>query len=348
MTTSAQVLALVDSALSGDADRFRGVALQIAAGASRAKQHDFHDRLVRRLNEPAKYRPRALGTEPSSARPLLVNLEARDLAQLVPPDLHGAVEVSYPANGLDSMTLTDEVRAVLDGLLEEQRAAEDLLSAGLSPAHRLLLTGEPGVGKTTCASALAADLGIPLVTAHLHGMIESFLGDTAKRIASLFKFCRAHRAVYFIDEFDALGMQRGGVGSHENEMGRAVNTLLVQLDGASAPGSLFVAATNHPQVLDPALWRRFDAVVDMPMPSRDLLERAMRASLAKFDLEQVNWQFVAGVAADSGHSYATATGSCVRAAKRAVLRGRRTILGEDIVCALRASTPKRSSLQSPA
>lgn len=174
-------------------------------------------------------------------------------------------QVSRPDVYLDDLVLAARPAAALSGLTNEIRNWASLDAAGIPRRNRILLSGPPGTGKTSAASAIAAELGRPLVTARVEGLISSYLGETAANLANLFTFIASGPYVLLLDEFDSLGKKRDDPSDH-GELRRVVNAVLQQIDRYAGP-SLIIAATNHADVLDTALWRRFDAVVELPLPS---------------------------------------------------------------------------------
>ena len=151
--------------------------------------------------------------------------------------------------------------------IEEQHRAELLRSHNLEPRHRLLLAGPPGNGKTSLAEALATELMVPLCVVRYETVVASYLGETSVRLQRLFDYVRTRRCVLFFDEFDTLGKERGD--EHETgEIKRVVSTLLLQVDRLPSH-VVVVTATNHPELLDRAVWRRFQLRLELPRPSRD-------------------------------------------------------------------------------
>jgi len=166
---------------------------------------------------------------------------------------------------LTDLVLPDEPRGALDRILAENYRAADLQARGLRPANRLLFRGPPGCGKTVAAGGLALALGIPLVVVRLDGLIDQYLGNTSKNLRKVIDFAHAQRVVLFLDEVDAIGRARNGRLNDVAEMNRITNSLLVMLEGfavqARPSPSLLVAATNHQDMLDVAMERRFDQIV---------------------------------------------------------------------------------------
>lgn len=163
----------------------------------------------------------------------------------------------------DPVLLPDHRRLIAE-ILHERRKLDALNAAGLEPCRSLLLTGPPGVGKTLTARFIARELDLPLLTIDLASVMSSFLGRTGQNLRSALDFGRTREAVVFIDEFDALAKRRDD-DSDIGELKRLVNVLLLELERWPVD-SFLVAATNHPQLLDAAVERRFDRIIHIPLP----------------------------------------------------------------------------------
>jgi SpoVK/Ycf46/Vps4 family AAA+-type ATPase len=244
---SQDVIALIQSVLSGDMVRFRSVAGIIAAN-----EHKRSPQVAARIQ-------RMIGQHP----------EARQLMRL-PTGKDGEgnlVEPSTPRMALDEMVLTDDVRSALIRVIREHEFGDRLRDEGLVPACRLIFDGPPGTGKTSAAGALALALGVPLVVARQERIIQSYMGASSASLAKVFEFAGANRCVLLIDEFDSFGASRSeGNGGSEREGNRILNVLLQMMEAHEGP-AVVIAATNRPEHLDHAIHRRFDVAVRFDLPS---------------------------------------------------------------------------------
>jgi MoxR-like ATPase len=205
-------------------------------------------------NETAVVQLQALGVK--TALPVDKDSGA-PLCEVVFPGRHGALPL------VDSNT-----RLAIDSLLDEWNQRAKLASAGLPTSSSLLLFGPPGTGKTSLALHLASVLDTPAVVARLDGLMSSLLGNTARNLAALFDFCNRYNTVLILDEFDAVAKVR----DDPNEVGevkRVVNALLQNLDRRVGRG-LSIGITNHEQLLDSAIWRRFEHQIHLGMPSSEI------------------------------------------------------------------------------
>lgn len=176
-----------------------------------------------------------------------------------------------PERALDSLVLPTSIHDQIKEVVEEQHRAELLHAHNLRARNRLLFAGPPGNGKTSLAEALAFELMYPLVVVRYETLIGSYLGETSGRLKYLLDYARTQRCVLFFDEFETLGKERGD--THETgEIKRVVSSLLLQIDDLP-DYVMVVAASNHPELLDRAVWRRFQVRVELPMPTRQQLSR---------------------------------------------------------------------------
>ena len=164
-----------------------------------------------------------------------------------------------------------------------------LEAGGLPRRNKVLLFGPPGCGKTSVAAAIGAELGRRVLVLRPEGMISSFLGKTAANLLQIFEYLDSGEYVLLIDEFDTIGADRD-TSDTTGEMRRLTNSLLQQVEGYRGP-SIILAATNRPEILDSALWRRFDQVIEMPLPSLQQIE-AVIATVMGYELQNGAEQLV--------------------------------------------------------
>jgi SpoVK/Ycf46/Vps4 family AAA+-type ATPase len=316
MTASADhIKALVRAHAAGDESGFYSIALQMAAGAARQGQNRFADDLKNLIDAAKAERiPRVTPTPVIQPR--------GELADLVTAD--------YPDVRLSDMTLGSSTREQLDRVLHEQRQRDLLESHGFAPIHRLLLTGPPGTGKSMTASALATELSLPLFTIRLDALISKYMGETSAKLRVIFDATVRTRAVYLFDEFDAIGAQRTA-GNDVGEARRILNTFLLFLDDTQ-PESLVVAATNHPTLLDTALFRRFDSVIAYTLPDSTQGVDVLRRRLSAVNTSGVSWDEVGNHV--NGLSQAELVRAAESAAKRSILDGNESISTAALITSL--------------
>lgn len=249
MARSDLLLSIVRAGAAGDQAALRS-SVEAVVAEERSKKHNvLADRLQRALNSV---------TVTSPARAVAQSHAGRD-----------TVLESQPRQRLEDLILPLPVAHQVRQLVEEQHRADLLRAHGMQPRHRVLLSGPPGNGKTSIAEAIAEALAVQFFTVRYDALVGSYLGETNTRLARLFDYARTVPCVLFFDEFDSIGKERGDV--HETgEIKRVVSFLLMQID--QLPSYVVtVAATNHAELLDRAVWRRFQLRLALPQPSRDAL-----------------------------------------------------------------------------
>lgn len=246
MARSDLLLGLVKAGIQGDRSLFHRTVDAIIA-EERGKQHHV---LADQLEETLRKNGKATTT----SQPILSNGTHQAL-------LHETV----PQRSMSDLILPAAVRQACQEIVEEQHRADLLRAHSVEPRHRVLLIGPPGNGKTCLAETLAQSLGVALLSVRYEGVVGSFLGETAGRLNKLFEHVTTRPCVLFFDEFDTLGKERGDV--HDTgEIKRVVSSLLLQIDRLPSY-VVVVAATNHQELLDRAVWRRFQLRLELPPPT---------------------------------------------------------------------------------
>ncbi len=249
MARSDLLLALVRASSQGDQDRAK-VAVEAIIADERAKRHNV-------LAERLELALRTNGHRAGSRLLLGETQRCRYVAELI------------PQRSLGDLVLSDVNRLACRELIEEQHRASVLRAHSIEPRHRVLLVGPPGNGKTSLAEAIAEALAVPFLVVRYESLIGSFLGETAARLKRVFDAARTTPCVLFFDEFDAVGKERGDT-RETGEIKRVVSSLLMQTDDLPSY-TVVVAASNHAELLDRAVWRRFQLRLSLDPPSRQAL-----------------------------------------------------------------------------
>jgi hypothetical protein len=298
MAKSDLLISLVRAGAAGDKPMLRSAVEALMADERAKSHHVLADRLERALQTVPVTPPSLLpnAKQQATGKECVMELEARmsfdDLVLPLPASLEGRQ------------------------LIEEHARAGVLRAHGFEPRHRVLLSGPPGNGKTSYAEAIAEALALPFFVVRYDALIGSYLGETNSRLRALFDYVRTRSCVLFFDEFDAIGKERGD--DHETgEIKRVVSFLLMQID-ALPSYVLTIAATNHAELLDRAVWRRFQAKISFPAPQlaevATFIERLMatwpqRPALSAADI----------ASRLSAQSYAEARDFCQNVRRRQIL-----------------------------
>ena len=311
MATAEQLKALLKSYAAKDDELFRSVALQIAAYTATKGNEKLAQELRELINTGR--RPQQPAGSPRAV-PI-----ARPTGELA-----GLVQASYPSTRLSEMVLSDSVRHHLTEVIHQQRQKDLLRTHGLSPKRKILLVGPPGCGKTMTASALAGECQLPLLYVQLHSLITKYMGETAAKLHLVFDAMSQTRGVYLFDEFDAIGATRTA-GNDVGEIRRILNSFLQFLERDDSE-SLILAATNFSEMLDEALFRRFDDVIRYELPEKKHVRQLIENRLNIFDLSGVKWGEIGQAA--NGLSHAEIARACDDAARAAVLASEK-LVGSD-------------------
>lgn len=330
MARSDLLVSLVQAGTMGDKRSFRNTAEAIIA-EEKAKRHDvLADRLSKAI-------------QPNGNGNGIHGLHSAMSADSVHRGKDFISEIT-PRRRLDDLVLPLTARQGVNEFIEEQQRADVLRAHGLEPRSRILLVGPPGTGKTTLVEALAEAVAVSLFVVRYESMIGSYLGETAARLKRVFDYARTTPCVLFFDEFDAIGKERGD--THETgEIKRVVTSLLMQIDELPSY-TIVAAATNHPELLDRAAWRRFQVRVTLSLPTQKELAVYIDAFMSRFG-ESFNTSAVAIAKALGGVSYAEAEQFCLDVRRRQVLSMGQKNLKSIVADQLKIWTSESRAKQSP-
>lgn len=318
MSSSKQILALIKSRSEGDEEAFYSIALQIAASEARQGRRQVAEELRSEIDKARATNSRGASVPIQFANPR--------------GNIEGLVEMRTPRYKLKDVVLASELVARFDDMLRQQRRRDWLREHGRVPSRRLLFVGPPGSGKTMTAEAVAGELQLPLFVIRLEGLITRFMGDTATKLRLIFDETKKRRGVYLFDEFDAVGGHRTATNDVA-EMRRVLNSFLQFMEEGNSTDSVILCSTNHPSLLDRALLRRYDQVLEFDAPTADQIKKLITASIAPLKARGLIWKRLLPEA--QGLSQAEIVRAVDDAVKTAIL-DQRTVLGtEDILARLR-------------
>ncbi len=266
----------------GDVDKIQRLVGQLARLALTARPQDVQLHIRRMAKKLQGEKPELsaqlfelLREVPTRSSPL-----RKFATQDVPVDLDSRQQLVRVEQGVTldvEPVYSPVVERALGQLVAERRARDELEKQGLAPSKSALFTGPPGVGKTLAARWLARELELPLLTLDLSAVMSSFLGRTGNNLRFVLDYAKSFECVLLLDEFDAIAKRRDD-DAEVGELKRLVTVLLQEVDDWP-PAGLLIAATNHPNLLDPAVWRRFELVVEFPLPDEVAVAAAVKCFL---------------------------------------------------------------------
>lgn len=306
MAAADQIKSLIKSFGQSDDARFFSTALQIAA--SEAQQG--HITLAQELKKIIDEAKNGRSLNQIEKKGLQINLPKRELQELI--------EVFQPKISLKDMVLEESIKLKLNSVIKEQEKWQLLKAHNLEPKRKLLLIGAPGTGKTMTAQAIAGELGIAVYIIRLDGLMSKYLGESIAKLRLIFDAMNDHRAVYLFDEFDSIGSHRNQQ-QDIGEIKRVLNSFLINIEKDKS-NSIIIAATNLPESLDKALFRRFDEILEYPLPDKDHIIEIIKKNTKAFSFStKVNYKELSEIAI--GLNYSEIVRICEDTIKEMILNG---------------------------
>ncbi len=256
---------LIKAGATGDSDAFRR-ASEAVIQDERQKQHHLLANDLEQILYGDHLKPAT-----NSGRNLLPS-PPTDKERGLP-----LLDIKQAQRPIEEIILPEESLIAVEELLEEHRRADILRSYGMKPSAKAIFYGPPGCGKTLAAEIIAFELDLPLAIVRLDALVSSYLGETAANLRKVFDFIAEHPMVVLFDEFDAIGKERSDSAEH-GELRRVVNAVLQMMDAYQGK-SLILAATNHEQILDSAIWRRFEETIEFPLPNTQQIQQILSLKL---------------------------------------------------------------------
>lgn len=313
MSNTKQILAMLRSRAEGDEEAFFSIALQVAASEARQGHRQAAEEMRAEIDKARARNSRGASVAIPFATPR--------------GSLEGLLEIRQPRFKLKDVVLSDRLIARVEDVMRQQKKRDWLREHGKTPSRRLLFVGPPGSGKTMSAEAVAGELNLPLSVIRLEGLITRFMGETAAKLRIIFDETAKRRGVYLFDEFDAVGGQRTATNDVA-EMRRVLNSFLQFMEEGNSTDSVIICSTNHPSLLDRALLRRYDQVLEFDGPSGEQIKKLIVSNMAPMKAVRFPWKKLIALA--EGLSQAEIVRAVDDAVKTAILDERATLTSEDI------------------
>lgn len=317
---------MLRSRAEGDEDAFLSIALQIAASEARQGHRETAEELRAEVDKVRAKSSRGASVPISIASPR--------------GNIEGLLEFREPRFKLKDVVLNDNLLNRINDVLRQQRKRDWLREHGKIPNRRILFVGPPGSGKTMSAEALAGELHLPLFVIRLEGLITRFMGETAAKLRLIFDETNKRRGVYLFDEFDAVGGQRTATNDVA-EMRRVLNSFLQFMEEGNSTDSVIICSTNHPSLLDRALLRRYDQILEFDTPTSAQVRKLISSAISSMKAPKLSWKKI--IAAADGLSQAEIIRASDDAIKTAILDERNLLSDSDIIDRLHERHAMRSA-----
>jgi SpoVK/Ycf46/Vps4 family AAA+-type ATPase len=314
VSNAKQIIAMLRSRAEGDDETFFSIALQVAASEARQGRRETAQEMRAEIDKARARNSRGASVPIPFASPR--------------GSLEGLLEMRDPRFALKDVVLNDRLVARFADIVRQQRKRDWLREHGKTPNRRVLFVGPPGSGKTMSAEALAGELNLPLFIIRLEGMITRYMGETATKLRLIFDETAKRRGVYLFDEFDAVGGQRTATNDVA-EMRRVLNSFLQFMEEGNSTDSVIICSTNHPSLLDRALLRRYDQVLEFDAPTSAQIKRLITASIVPMKPVRLVWNDI--IEAADGLSQSEIVRAADDAVKTAILDERKQLTTGDIV-----------------
>jgi SpoVK/Ycf46/Vps4 family AAA+-type ATPase len=314
VSNAKQILAMLRSRAEGDEDAFFSIALQVAASEARQGRRETAQEMRAEIDKARAKNSRGASVPIAFAHPR--------------GNLEGLLELREPRYKLKDVVLNNRLVARFSDILRQQRKRDGLREHGKTPNRRILFVGPPGSGKTMSAEALAGELHLPLFIIRLEGLITRYMGETAAKLRLIFDETAKRRGVYLFDEFDAVGGQRTATNDVA-EMRRVLNSFLQFMEEGNSTDSVIICSTNHPSLLDRALLRRYDQVLEFDAPTSDQIKQLISGNVGPMKVVRPVWKQI--IHAAEGLSQSEIVRAADDAVKTAILDERKQLSTENIV-----------------